>query len=363
MSKDTSYYETLQVPTTATETEIRKAYKKLALQWHPDKNKDPQAKEKFEEISQAYETLSDPSKRDKYDKFGKNDQHPPGPGGFFHFNDLFRTMFNMGSEPQQTEDNINIRLLIPLNKAFSGFKHYYTIKRRSYCQRCEGYASADKKNYTCMPCQGLGSVTTKTQFGPFLQQQTVPCAHCQRTGKMKGFLACSHCLGRGTFEEDYQIEINIPKGCKTDDIFRAPNQGHAISRGKGEGRHDIFIHFSVNQQYENFTLVGQNLETKMTITLAEALCGFKKTIIHLDGREIEIICDKVIKPDHAIRVQYEGMQKDRSSPENNHLFVKINIDFPDNLKSKERIWSLLEEREYEEVKFTGTNIAICKRNG
>ncbi|KAG0378243.1 hypothetical protein BGX24_004427 [Mortierella sp. AD032] len=345
MRGETKYYDTLGVSPDATESEIKKAYRKLAMQYHPDKN--PDAGDKFKEISHAYETLSDPESREMYDRYGEDG--PSGGGGFgfgggMSQEEMFAQMFGGGfgfggeghhhgapggrSRTQRGED-ISHNLNVTLEDLYNGKTTKLSLEKNVVCGLCTGKggkASAIKK---CTTCDGRGVKLVVRQIGPgMMQQMQVTCPGCDGEGStMREKDKCKKCKGNKVVNEKKVMEIFIEKGMRNGE--KIPMKGEA-DQLPGVETGDVVL---VLQQKPHalFERSGADLACKITITLVEALCGFSKILInHLDKRGIHVEqpAGKVIKPGQVMKITGEGMPHYKRPIDKGDLYITFDVEFP-----------------------------------
>ena len=366
MSSD-ELYNILGVSRKASQDEIKKAYRKLAIATHPDKNPNnrEESEQKFKQISEAYEILSNPEKRSKYDKFGKDgiNQQQPDMNGF---QDIFKTMFGGGGGPgfnfnifgdrggggnfENNSNDISSGIKIPLSYCYTGKQMALKLIRKSFCQICEGFGSFDRKNYDCESCEGTGMTTRTIQAGPFTQTINSPCGQCRGSKVKPGFSPCPSCKGQKYVDEQINLDIDIPKGCLNGEMVILKNCGNVIPRNKlkndGNTRYNVNIQvFDVADSTTNFkrdTNSHLNLITTIELSLAEMLCGFKKVITHMDNRNITISYGGVLKPTSVIIIKGEGMCKNNNKGD---LLVNITVKYPVHIKNKKQLWNCLETGE------------------
>lgn len=229
-----NYYDVLGVSKTASQEEIKKSYKALSKKYHPDINKDPGAEEKFKEINEAYQVLSDPEKKKMYDQFGTIDPNEAFSGGGF---DPFMGGFNpfggfgrgSSQKPKEKGEDLKIRIEMGLDEIFYGARKKVKIRKKVHCHRCNGSGSESNDTSECTYCNGTGYVTQTERRGNMFMQNMTVCPHCHGTGTMIKD-PCPNCHGTGLEEKQTEIEIEVPSGMFSDSYF--------IMRGKGnDGPH------------------------------------------------------------------------------------------------------------------------------
>lgn len=347
---DTKYYDVLGVSKDAGENEIKKAYRKLALVYHPDKN--PDAAEKFKEISEAYEVLSDPEKRRIYDEYGEEGLKggPGGAGGFHSAEDIFAQFFGGGMfgggrggggrrGPSKSED-VQYPLKVTLEELYNGATRKIAISRSRVCQSCKGVGATKADAVaTCQGCRGQGYKIYLQRVGPGMahQVQTV-CPDCKGAGKsVDPKFKCSVCNGEKTMQEKKVIDVHVEKGMSHGQRIRfsgEADQTADLAAG------DLYV---VLQQAEHETMSRQGLDLVMErkISLIDALCGCKFVVKHLDNRKLLISTREgtVIKPGDVKTVIGEGMPKAGEPFTKGNLYIKFDVEFPESLK-KEQIAAL-----------------------
>ncbi|KAJ2082339.1 DnaJ-like protein xdj1 [Coemansia sp. RSA 988] len=323
-----SYYDVLEIEETATDTEIKRAYRRLAKVYHPDKN--PTGAELFKEISHAYETLSDPNKRAAYDRFGERggpDDMFDGFGmgdmgeGFFDPH-----MFADGDPAPRTESH---PLNVTLEDMFRGKKMRVRLVRSIICKHCKGIGGRKSVLRECFTCTGRGVRMTSRQVAPGLfSQAQVVCSACNGSGKVvPDSHKCRKCKGSGTTDEKDTVEIHVEPGVRDGQKI--------VLGGKGDqrpGQQPQDLVFVLHQEpHSTFTRAGDDLSVKAQIDLAEALCGFSRTLLtHLDGRLMEVSHQSgVIKPDDVLCIRNKGMPQEKRPQNRGDLFIVFDIKFPD----------------------------------
>lgn len=355
-----SFYETLNIPKTASVDEIKKSYYKLARKWHPDKNPNNKdiAEEKFKAISRAYEVLSDTQQKALYDQFGEEGlKRGASSAGFDHFNNIFQqfggfpfgnNMFgqfqqNRPQQHAQQVSDINIQVTISLDVAYNGIKQAsHRLKRKSYCQECIGTGSEDQQNHNCCDCNGTGTIERRTQLGPMTQILRNMCQKCRGAGRTEGYSQCLVCAGSCVVDEDYAFNFDVPRGAAHDEKIIISNAGHVkLNNSPLYERHNIIVTIINKQETRQDGISrGQGLDLCITliISLAEALCGFKKQITHFNGRIIDVEYADLCPPGTVLTIKNEGMHRgDRRG----NMIVKLDLKFP-NIIHKRLVWDALE---------------------
>ncbi|KAG0941465.1 hypothetical protein G6F57_004970 [Rhizopus arrhizus] len=344
MVKDTKFYDLLGVSPSATENELKKSYRKLALKYHPDKN--PEAGDKFKEISHAYEILSDPEKRQLYDQFGEEGLNGgPGMGGM-DAEDLFSQFFGGGfgggrrgpSGPRRGKDMMHA-LKVSLEDLYNGKTSKLALQKHILCKKCEGKGGKEGSVRKCKTCNGQGIRVITRQMGPMIQQMQQPCGDCQATGEVIDEKdRCTECRGKKVVGEKKILEVHIDKGMR---------DGQKITfSGEGDQAPDIIpgdIIIAIDEKpHPHFKRSGDDLIYEAKIDLLTALAGGKFAIPHLDDRVlmVTILPGEAIKPNETKVIPNEGMPAFRTHS-HGHLFVKFNIEFPQpNWTSPEKIVAL-----------------------
>ncbi|KAG1138248.1 hypothetical protein G6F37_008210 [Rhizopus arrhizus] len=347
MVKDTKFYDALGVSPNATESELKKSYRKLALKYHPDKN--PEAGDKFKEISHAYEILSDPEKRQLYDQFGEEGlSGGPGMGGM-DAEDLFSQLFGGGfgggfgrrsgpSGPRRGKDMVHA-LKVSLEDLYNGKTSKLALQKRVLCKKCEGKGGKEGSVQKCKTCHGQGIRVITRQMGPMIQQMQQPCGDCQATGEVIDEKdRCKECRGKKVVGEKKILEVHIDKGMR---------DGQKITfSGEGDQAPDIIpgdiIIVVEEKPHPHFKRSGDDLIYEAKLDLLTALAGGKFVIPHLDDRVlmVSILPGEAIKPNETKVIPNEGMPAPRTHSKG-HLFVKFTIEFPQpNWTSLENIAAL-----------------------
>ncbi|KAA0724291.1 DnaJ -like protein subfamily A member 4 [Triplophysa tibetana] len=331
MVRETGYYDLLGVNPTATLDELKKAYRKLALKYHPDKN--PNEGEKFKLISQAYEVLSDPKKRELYDQGGEQAIKEGGMGGgdFSSPMDIFNMFFGGGGRTQKERKGKNVvhKLAVTLEELYNGSTRKLGLQKNVICEKCEGYGGKKGGREKCTTCKGRGVQVQVQQIGPgMIQQIQSMCSDCQGQGeRFNSKDRCKNCNGHKVERKKKILEVHIDKGMKDDQRITFHGEG---DQEPGLEHGDVIIVLEL-KQHPIFRRRDNDLIMKMNIKLAEALCGFKKTIRTLDDRALIVHSSpgQVIKPNDLKCINNEGMPVYKEPYEKGLLIVQFEIDFPD----------------------------------
>jgi molecular chaperone DnaJ len=262
----TDYYKELGVTREATQEEIKKAYRKAALKYHPDRNPSKEAEEKFKAISEAYSVLSDENKRREYDTFGKEPRVDIG----FDIQDMWNSFFH-GANPNRRvwpARDVETVVYISLEEAFSGIEKEVKYKADSTCPGCNGTGDASGERIQCPRCQGTGMESFRR--GNFAIQRT--CPECGGTGSIIKN-KCSKCAGLGSIKQDRVISVTIPAGVPPDIRMRIPGHGGSGGfPGYGEVKGDLFVHV-ITQPHDDFIRNGDDIIYKLTLSPAKATLG------------------------------------------------------------------------------------------
>ncbi len=350
------YYEILGVAKSANGDEIKKSFRKLAMQYHPDRNPgDKEAEAKFKEINEAYEILKDEQKRAAYDRYGHqafaNGMGSAGGGnpfGGFEFNfgaggfsDIFSQVFSDfmgGAQDRRTSyaqrgNDVRYNMEISLEEAFSGIEKEIKFPSSATCEKCHGHGTKDGKEApVCQHCHGRGRV--QAQKGFFVVEQT--CPYCKGSGRLV-VDACPECKGKGFVHQEKTLKIKIPAGIEDDTRMRISGGGEAGLRGGPNG--DLYVFVNI-KEHPLYTRDGANLYTKVPVSMCCAALGGKVEIPAIDGEKLELSVNAGSQNDDVIRLKGKGMALLRSKSRGD-LFVKLRVEVPVNLSAKQK--QLLEE--------------------
>ncbi len=358
MAKD--YYEVLGLQKGASGDEVKKAFRKLASKYHPDKKTGDE--EKFKEISEAYAVLGDEKKKAEYDTYGHAFQGAGGggaQGGFGGFNwqdfqqaaggqgfefdlgDIFGDMFGGGRTRQSRGRDISIDIELPFQDAIFGTSRKVLLTKNNTCSECKGSGGkVATEKVTCTTCNGNGKIREARQsiMGSF---QTVrECTACRGTGSVPKE-RCGHCAGAGVRRSEQEIKIDVPAGIQNGEMIRLSGQGEAVSGGVPG---DLYIKIHV-KRHATITRDGTNLYTDLHVKLSDALLGNLYRVETLDG-SVEIKIPESVKHGELLRIKGKGVPQGSISNRGDFM-VKIAIDMPQKLSRKAR--QLIEELRQEGI--------------
>ncbi|EAU88114.1 chaperone dnaJ 3 [Coprinopsis cinerea okayama7 len=339
MVKETKFYDLLEVSPDASESELKKAYRKRALRLHPDKGGDP---ELFKEVTHAYEVLSDPQKRAIYDQRGEAGLSEQG-GGFGGMDpqDLFSQLFGGGGGffgggpggrggggPRRTKDLVH-RVHVTLEDLYKGKVTKLALTRNVICKKCKGKGGKEGAVRTCTTCSGRGVKVTLRQMGPMIQQIQSPCDECNGTGEMINPRdRCTDCKGKKTMPEKKFLEVHIDKGMKNGQTVTFHGES---DQSPGAETGDVIIVIE-EKPHDRFKRQENDLITSVEIDLLTALAGGQFAIKHLDDRAliVTLIPGEVIKNGDLKVISGQGMPSLRHH-EPGDLYVNLSVKFPDSI--------------------------------
>ncbi len=353
MAEKRDYYEVLGLQKGASEDEMKQAYRKLSRKYHPDFNPDnAEAEEKFKEINEAYEVLSDPDKRSRYDQFGHAGVDPSyggggyGGGGFGGFGgfdgmdmgDIFNSFFGGfgGSSranpnaPKRGQD-IQKNVVISFMDACKGKEVDVRVSRMEKCPDCNGSgAEKGSAKETCPDCHGTGQVKVaqKTPFGMISSQK--PCTKCGGKGSIIKN-PCSKCRGNGRISVEKVITVNIPAGIDDGQTMRVSSQGHSGTNGGPNG--DLLLNITVRPD-PIFEREGFDINVEMPITFIQATLGGEATVPTIDG-PVSYNIPEGTQPGTVFRFRGKGVTKLHRTDRGDQ-YVKVTIEVPTNLSKKQK---------------------------
>ena len=358
------YYDVLGVKKSSTPDQIKSAYRKLAVKYHPDKNKgDKAAEEKFKEASEAYHVLSNSERKQNYDNFGHAafENAGGGRGGFgnfdfsSHFSDIFEDFFGEGFGGGRRSRRSNNRgsdlrydLSISLEEAYAGKKQDIKFSTSEKCSTCKGNGSKlGHEAGSCSMCGGYGQVRSSQGF--FTVQQT--CPQCSGSGE-EITNPCTSCNGQGKKQTSKRLSVTIPKGVDDGTRIRLAGKGEAGSRGANNG--DLYLFINV-YSHDFFKRSDENLFFECPISIADAALGTSIEIPTIDGGKAKIKIPAGTQNGKQFRLKGKGMPIMRGS-ENGDLYVQVNTEVPVSLNSEQK--ELLEK--FREIENEKSNPSIKK---
>ena len=341
------YYEVLGVSKSASDDEIKKAYRSLAKKYHPDMNPgDKEAEMKFKEANEAYDVLSDKEKRQKYDQYGHAAFDPSmgggsGFGGFgdFDFGDIFSSFFGGGGGGSRSRRNMPIdgedvatRITIDFEEAAFGCKKEITFARVEACPDC-GSTGAEKgtKPETCSVCRGTGNVTVKQQTMLGYMQTQRPCQECRGTGRIVKN-PCKNCNGKGFVKVNKKLEVSIPAGIDSMQRIVLRGQGSAGRNGGDNG--DLIIEVKV-KNHDIFTRDGNNLYCDVPISFTEAALGAEIEIPILVGKPEKYEIPEGTQSGTTFTIRGKGVP-DINSKRRGDLIITVLVETPKNLSNDQK---------------------------
>src|ERR1700756_1061250 len=336
------FYETLGVSKSASSDELKRAYRKLAMQYHPDRNAgDKGAEQKFKDLNEAYDVLKDDQKRAAYDRFGhaafeQGGGRGPGDFGFAAggFADIFDEMFGefMGGRRGQggpsRGNDLRYNLEISLEEAFRGKQTTIRVSTLIACEQCKGSgAEAGSKPITCPRCHGRGRV--RRQQGFFTIEQT--CAACQGAGRVIEH-PCKACGGQGRTRREKTLSVNIPPGVEDGTRIRLAGEGEAGIRGPPTG--DLYIFIAV-APHRIFQRDGANIFCRVPISITTAALGGSIEVPTVDGSRTRVTVPAGTQSGHQFRLKSKGMSVLRSAARGD-MFIEAIVEIPVNLNKRQQ---------------------------
>lgn len=346
------YYEVLGLEKGASDDEIKKAFRKMAMKYHPDRNPgDKNAEEQFKQVNEAYSVLSDPDKKSKYDRFGHAGVDPNagfgdggfggfggfGAGGFEDIFDMFGGMFGGGSSRQRRRNgpikgnDLQKAMTITFEEAAFGTKKEIQISKYVECKTCSGTgAQPGTSKVTCSKCGGTGEIRTsqRTPFGTF--QSSSPCPDCGGTGKINEH-PCGDCGGTGKVRKTVTISVDIPAGVDNDSVISIKGQGEPGSNGGPNG--DLYVVLTV-KAHKLFERRGQDLWLEIPITFEQAALGDDITVPTLEGK-VSYKVPPGTQPHTVFRLKNKGIKSVRSRQKGD-MYIRVILEVPTKLNGKQK---------------------------
>ncbi|TAK00933.1 MAG: molecular chaperone DnaJ [Chloroflexota bacterium] len=340
MATTTDYYSILGVPRGASDADIKKAFRKLAQQWHPDVNQDPAAHDRFKEINEAYQVLSDPDRRQRYDMFGSAGvEGDPGLGGFGGFADIFDAFFGGAAgagagrrgRPSAGSD-LRYDLRITFREAVLGTEKEIEFPVLGRCETCTGTgAKPGTEATTCPQCNGRGEVRSVRQTMLGQMVNVTACPRCHGDGRIVE-TPCETCKGDGRTEGRRTIRVTIPAGIDEGHQIRLSNEGEVGPRGGPAGSLYVAVHVAPHPELKR---EGTELIFEASIGIAQAALGTKILVPTVEGEEAEVEVKPGTQPGTEIRLRGRGVPHLRRAVRGD-LHVIVDVAVPTRLSKAER---------------------------
>ncbi len=349
------YYEVLGIQKNASKDDLKKAYRKLAMQYHPDRNPgDKESEEKFKEAAEAYEILSNDEKRARYDRYGHEGVRGNGFGSqgfsdindiFSHFSDIFGggssifdDFFGAGSQRGRQRrgtgtpgSDLRVNLKLTLEEIAEGVNKKIKIKKQIRCDKCNGTgAEPGTSKKTCPICHGSGEIksVSRSVFGQFVNIQ--PCNNCNGEGEVVD-TPCKKCMGDGRISDEVTVSIDVPAGVHEGSYMTLRGEGNMGKRGGSAG--DIIVVFK-EQEHEYFIREEDDILYDLTITFPEAALGTEVDVPTLNGKA-RLKIDSGTPPGKLLKMRDKGIRHLNHSGRGDQI-VRISIDVPKKITSKEK---------------------------
>jgi molecular chaperone DnaJ len=350
------YYEILGVEKNVTDGELKKAYRKLAMKYHPDRNKgDKEAERKFKEASEAYDVLSDPQKRERYDRFGHSGLNGGGFGGasdfgnadfediFSRFSDIFggdifgseafggRRQSRRRRGTGRPGSDMKLRVELTLEEIAEGVEKTLKVKKQVKCKDCNGTGAETESDFeTCSVCNGMGETrnVSRTMFGQFVNVQ--PCPNCNGEGRIIKN-KCSTCGGEGRYKSNEKIKVNIPSGVMNGNYITLRRQGNAGIRGGEPGDLIVLIE---EKDHEHFDRDGNDIYYDLMISIPDAILGTEVEVPTLKGKA-KVKVEPGTQPGKLLRMKERGIRGLNNTGMGDQ-YIKTHVYIPKDLTSEER---------------------------
>lgn len=341
---NTEYYDRLGVSKDASQDEIKRAYRKMSKKYHPDINKEPGAEEKYKEVQEAYETLSDEQKRAAYDQYGPDGANANfggggfsgfDGGGFGGFEDIFSSFFGGGSQrnpnaPRQGDD-LQYRVTLEFEEAIFGTEKEVTYHREAECHTCHGSgAKPGTTPTTCARCHGSGTISMDTRTPLGMMRRQVTCDVCHGTGKeIKD--PCTTCHGSGHEEKSHTVTVKVPAGVESGQQIRLAGQGEAGTNGGPYG--DLYVRITV-QPSKIFEREGTTIHYQLDLNFVQAALGDTVHVPTVHG-DVDLVIPEGTQTGKKFRLRGKGAPSLRGGQMGDQ-YVTVNVVTPTNLNDKQK---------------------------
>ena len=341
------YYETLGVNRNASEDDLKKAYRRLAMKYHPDRNPSPEAEEKFKQINEAYEVLSDPKKKQIYDTYGADAVNNGAGfggfqgGGFGGFEDIFSSVFSdmfggsfgggFGSKRKRARrgNDLKQKVDVTLEQAYTGVEEEVTYTRIDTCDVCHGTGAEEgSSTKTCPTCKGSGVV----QFSQGFFSMRQPCPDCGGQGTILE-RPCKACRGSGKTKKKNTLKVKLPPGIKEGSVLRVANGGDIGTNEGGYG--DLYVEINVKRN-KTFQRDGDDLIIEKTISFPQAVFGDRIKIKNLKQEEVNLVIPSGSTHGSQVVLEKQGMPVLGKEGKKGNLKVVLNINVPKKLSKKQK---------------------------
>lgn len=342
------YYDVLGISKDASEDEIKKAYRKKAMKFHPDRNSDdPEAERKFKEASEAYEVLGDEQKRQRYDQFGHRGLNGGGAAGFedigfddifSRFSDIFGGDFGGGRSRSrgrrssgQPGSDMKLRIELSIEEIAFGTEKKLKVKKQIKCDECNGTGAESEEDFEmCGTCNGTGEVrqVRKTMLGQMVNVQ--PCPDCRGEGRIIRN-KCSKCNGEGRYRGEKTVKVNVPSGVSEGNYITLRGKGNAGKRGGEAGSLVVLIE---EKEHEHFERDGNDIYYDLVLSVPDAVLGTEVQVPTLKGKA-KINIEPGIQPGKLLRMSDKGINGLNRSGTGDQ-YVRVNVYIPKDLSEKER---------------------------
>ena len=343
MADKRDYYEVLGVDKSAGEKDLKNAFRSLARKYHPDRSTEDDAEDKFKEIQEAYAVLSDPEKRQMYDRYGHNTPGGSPFGGFsggsFNVNledilggDFFSSFFGGGSRRSRNRGNdVIFRYSVNLESVFEGTSEELELELPTSCDECDGSGADNGDIISCSNCGGQGKIRARQQVGPFVQDVIRDCPNCSGMGQIIK-TKCKSCKGSGQILKETKLRFNIPKGAEDGTRLRMRGKGEPALRGRGENG-DLFIEIEI-EQHDWFERSGADLIMSLPLLYTDLVLGKTITLPHIDGGELKIVVPKMTNSGETIEIRGKGLPRIRGSGRGD-VVILVKLQMPKKLSKAE----------------------------